>query len=436
MRNHRRTRVPTLLYVLVLALSPSSPAKTISVDDDGPADYTTIQAAIDAAVDGDAVIVQPGTYTGVGNRDISFKGKAITVRGVDPNDSAVVATTIIACQQFAAPAPDSSGGRTGTEAGVRAFLFRSGEGSQTVVEGLTVINGGMSGSGGAIWCELSSPRISQCVFRSNQCSARGGAIFIEDGSPCIEKCVFGQNLADEGGAIACSSSDGTVRIVNCIIQDNQAELSGGGLHCGSGVIVSGCLIVRNSARSDSPYYWPDARYPSGGGGIFLEDDGPVLENCTIVANVSPTGSAVLLGCRLDASGKARLYNCIIWGNGDDASSQISLSPCCGICVRAICPVLLRVYHSCIQGTPSGLSTAYQYIEDDACLHTDPFFVDPCAGDFRLRGESPCIDGGSNDLSGGLMDVDLDGSPRLVDCDVDGVVQVDMGHMSRVLRRKW
>jgi len=68
MRNNRRTRVPTLLYVLVLALSPHSPAGIISVDDDGPADFTTIQAAIDAAVDGDTVIVQPGIYTGAGPR--------------------------------------------------------------------------------------------------------------------------------------------------------------------------------------------------------------------------------------------------------------------------------------------------------------------------------------------------------------------------------
>jgi len=167
MRNHRRAQVPTLLCVLVLVLSPHSPAGIISVDEDGPADFITIQAAIDAAVDGDTVVVQPGTYTGAGNRDISFKGKAITVRGVDPNDSAVVATTIVACQQVAAPAPGSSGGRTSTEAGVRAFLFWSGEGSQTVVEGLTIINGGTSGSGGAIWCEQSSPRISKCVFRDN-----------------------------------------------------------------------------------------------------------------------------------------------------------------------------------------------------------------------------------------------------------------------------
>ena len=51
-----------------------------------PADFNTIQAAINDANNGDTIIVQTGTYTGDGNRNIDFKGKAITVRSTNPFD--------------------------------------------------------------------------------------------------------------------------------------------------------------------------------------------------------------------------------------------------------------------------------------------------------------------------------------------------------------
>lgn len=58
---------------------------TIYVDDDGTADYTSIQDAVDAASDGDTVYVFSGTY----NEHIVIDAKSITIEGEDKD------TTII-----------------------------------------------------------------------------------------------------------------------------------------------------------------------------------------------------------------------------------------------------------------------------------------------------------------------------------------------------
>ena len=74
-------RVCVSIAMLLLTLASAATGRTIYVDDDGPADFSDIQAAIDDSNDGDIIEVRPGTYTGTGNRNIDFKGKAITVKG-------------------------------------------------------------------------------------------------------------------------------------------------------------------------------------------------------------------------------------------------------------------------------------------------------------------------------------------------------------------
>ena len=95
---HASCIIMLLAFSLAVAAGGDSPAETLLyVDDDAPNDpghgdptvsdpvedgsadhpFDAIQEALDAASDGDTIIVRDGTYTGAGNRDIDFGGKAV-----------------------------------------------------------------------------------------------------------------------------------------------------------------------------------------------------------------------------------------------------------------------------------------------------------------------------------------------------------------------
>ncbi len=123
-----------------------------------PSQYPTIQAAIDAAVDGDVVIVADGMYTGTGNRDIDFLGKALTVRSENGP-----ANCTIDCQATHADPH-------------RGFHFHQNESCACAVDGFTIQNGyapdeggSIQHAGGAILCrDNANPTIRNCILRLNQ----------------------------------------------------------------------------------------------------------------------------------------------------------------------------------------------------------------------------------------------------------------------------
>jgi len=84
-----------VLFLSWLVVALPCTGEIIIVDDDRPADFNNIQAAIDDSNDGDIIYVLPGTYTGPGNRDVNFAGRAITVTGADPQDPYIVAATVV-----------------------------------------------------------------------------------------------------------------------------------------------------------------------------------------------------------------------------------------------------------------------------------------------------------------------------------------------------
>jgi len=162
-----------VLFVVVCLAPTLGQARTTTVDDDGPADFNNIQAAINDANDGDIIEVQPGTYRGSGNRDIDFLGKAITVRSIDPNDPNIVANTIIDCN--------------GTEAEPhRGFYFHSGEPPNSVISGLAITNG-YADFGGGIYCDGSSPTIQNNIIKRNQ-AGTGGGVKCLGGNVAILNC--------------------------------------------------------------------------------------------------------------------------------------------------------------------------------------------------------------------------------------------------------
>src|SRR5687768_12704811 len=106
------------LMVCGLRVSTVAAQTTIRVPDDQP----SIQAAINAALNGDTVAVAPGVYS----ERLNFLGKAITV----VSDGGPAVTVI-------------DGGRGGT-----VVTFNSGEGRAAVLRGFTVTNGGGFPGGG------------------------------------------------------------------------------------------------------------------------------------------------------------------------------------------------------------------------------------------------------------------------------------------------
>lgn len=96
------------------------PKRIIYVDDDGPADFNNIQAAIDNANDGDTIIVEKGIYF----ENINFRGKNIILTSTNPNNLTVVAATIIDGNNL-----DS------------VVTFASMENANCVLSGFTIQNG-------------------------------------------------------------------------------------------------------------------------------------------------------------------------------------------------------------------------------------------------------------------------------------------------------
>ena len=208
-----------------------------------PGDEPTIQAGVDAAVDGDEVVVADGLYTGPGNRAVSTGTKLITVRSAGGPGGCV-----IDCETEDRAFVISGGAR------VEGFTIRNGRavfgGAMLVAGDATIVgcdfDGNAADAGGALFIQNSSPAIIGCVFRGNGAQVSdGGAMYNLYGNPALVNCLMtGNSAAAFGGGIF--SDLAALSLVNCTISDNTAS-RGGGItnYAGVEMTLSSCIIWGN-----------------------------------------------------------------------------------------------------------------------------------------------------------------------------------------------
>ncbi len=300
-------------------------------------DQPTIQAGIDNAINGDTVLVAPGTYF----ENINFKGKNIVVAShyILEKDLIFINSTII---------DGSQAQYSDTASCVRIV---SGEDSTAVLQGFTIRQGT-----GTHWVD---PQFPSWTWHS------GGGIFIFQSSPTIKNNYLINNQVDDDTGVSGASGGGICMyggnpyLINNIIKNNTALY-------GAGVVIdySGCVFKNNIVAQNS------GGQNYGGGGFWTIGNGTeaiIIENNTIVDNESELkgGAMYLWSTQLTAR------NNIIWGNTQSTGNQIFLYDGANA----------EITYTDIEGGYTG----------EGNIDLPPQFADT---NFILVSTSPCIDAGN------------------------------------------
>ena len=222
-----------------------------------PQDYPTIQAGIDAASEGDTVLVAAGTYY----ENINYNEKNIVVGSLylTTGDTFYISQTVI------------DGNQSGS-----VVTFDSIQGSAAVLAGFT-ITGGNAYDGGGIYCTSSAPTIRDNIITGNVSETYGGGISCNYSSVVITNNTITSNSAYYGGGISFDRYTSSVINGNNITK-NVAE-EGGGIGC---FTFSSPSITNNTISGNSA--------GTKGGGIYCYYiSSPTVTNTIIWDNTAPLG---------------------------------------------------------------------------------------------------------------------------------------------------
>ncbi len=402
MRSHMTRHCAGLLPLLLTVLfAPLSYAATIHV----PADQPTIQQAINAAQNGDTVLVSPGTY----NENINFQGKAITVA----SSQGPGVTTI-------------DGGGSGS-----IVTFTSSEGATSVLKGFTITHGSASFGGGGIEVGSASPTIiNNRIINNTACN--GAGVELSFSSAVLRSNIISNNAqagcsGGIGGGGLSIGGAGNAQIIGNVISNNSMGVDGGGiaLFAAGTPTIQANMIIGNIAGQTgggiSMFNFSDAlivdnliinnQAAAGGGGVAWlvpsGNRGPLLVNNTIANNTSSQPGSAIFGDGFDS--QTNLVNNILIGK----TGQTAV-----VCGNFAGETPIFDFNDVL----SPQSSAYGGICSDQTgtsgnISADPRFVNPVANNFRLQTGSPAIDAGDNSAPS-LPAKDLDGFPRIQNGTVD------------------
>lgn len=394
-----------------------------------PGDYPTIQAAIDAASDGDTIIVGDGIYTGVGNKEIQWDAnvKHLTIRSENGAENCII----------------------DLEDEGRAFILQSGQDNTDIIDGFTIRNGHALSlppnliGGGVIHISYVSPIIQNCIITDNWVQSDGGGILCLYGAtPIIRNNIIKNNIARHTGGGVHTYQAAPI-IENNIISGNYAMAcyGGGGIACLQATPetrIVGNLIKDNKATHHDLIN--DLWVPGYGGGIICMNSGVLIACNTLVNNTTSNGTDLGQGGGIRVGGRPvpMIIDCILWNNeAQEEHKELSRSS----------PIFeLDITYSDIEGGLDGVVPGWEATNIDL----DPMFVDGDSSDYRLSAGSPCIDTGGPDTSGlYLPSLDLACNPRITNTVVDmgayeymeeefieGVIDIDPNTLNLKSKGKW
>ena len=255
--------------------------------------YVSFQSEIDAASDGDTILVAPGTYEG----NINFNGKNVVVASeyLTTGDSSYIRTTIIDAKQNGS-----------------VVRFENNETNQAALIGFT-ITGGYAVKGAGVYISGGAePTLSNLRVLGNSTyicetddyydEAEGGGVYVNGGSPILEETTIRDNSSQEkGGGVFLKSSTASMRLIT-IYQNSSDELGGG--------------IFMNSSSANIKHADISLNTSNKGGGIYLQSFSDISTNNSYFSGNIATeegGGFYVNGSEID------FLNVVIYGNVSDDS---------------------------------------------------------------------------------------------------------------------